>query len=134
MEIPALADETGTRRFGAEHRREAGIVPRAAARPLRHAEGDELGVLKHRWRGEEAGIGRVGARPAAFDIIDAGAVERLGDGVLVLYAEIDTLRLRAVTQRRVKEIEALDCHDFVLATPCGAVRPIFEQNTADGER
>src|SRR6185312_8093820 len=106
----ALADEAGAGGLGAEHGGKARVVAGAAARPLGHAEGDELGVLELRRLSEKAGVGRIGAGPAALDIVDAGAVERLRDRLLVLHAEIDALRLRAVAQRRVEEIDALAGH------------------------
>jgi hypothetical protein len=44
------------------------------------------------WR-EERIVGRVGARPAALDIVDADPVESQGDGRLIVRAEIDALGL-----------------------------------------
>ena len=60
--------------------------------------------------GEERRVGRVGARPAAFDVIDAQRIERQRDLPLVLDGEIDALRLRAVAERGVEEKEAFAGH------------------------
>ena len=60
--------------------------------------------------GEELGVGRVGARVAALDVVDAEIVEHGGDAPLLLYGKVDARRLRAVTQRRVKQIQPLFTH------------------------
>ena len=62
--------------------------------------------VKRRRVGEEGGVGRIGAGPAAFDIVDAERVERQRDRALVLDREVDALRLRAVAQRGVEQIDA----------------------------
>ncbi len=59
---------------------------------------------------EQFGVGRIGARIAAFDIVDSELVEHAGNRQLVGEREIDAIRLRAVAQRRVEEIEALLRH------------------------
>ena len=63
---------------------------------------------------EEGVVGRVGAGPAALDIVDAEPVELAGDRRLVGGPEIDALRLRPVAQRRVVEIDAVAGHRVVL--------------------
>ena len=92
-----------------EQRCEARIVGGRAARPPRHAEGGEgrvdLAVLA-----EELGVGRIGAGIAALDIVDAELVEHAGDRELVVEREIDAVRLRAVAQRGVEEIESFCGH------------------------
>ncbi len=60
--------------------------------------------------GEEGGIGGVGARPAALDVVDADAVQLARDRRLVGDAEVDTLRLRAVAQRRIVKVHAIASH------------------------
>ena len=60
---------------------------------------------------EEGGVGRVGAGIAALDIVDAELVEHAGDRDLVLEREVDAVRLRAVAQRRVEQVEALFSHE-----------------------
>src|SRR5207249_2497153 len=47
----------------------------------------------------------IGAGPPALDVVDAEVVEPLGDAQLVLEREGDVLRLRAVAQRRVVELD-----------------------------
>ena len=69
-------------------------------------------VLKFAFNAEQFGIGRIGARIAAFDIIDAEFVEHAGDRQLVGEREIDAIGLRAVAQRGVEQIEALLGHRF----------------------
>jgi hypothetical protein len=110
VEIPGLADEAAALRLGIEDGGESGIVGSAAARALGHAEGDELRVLKRRRSGKKCRVGRIGAGPPAFDVIDADAVELLRDVALVRHAEIDALRLRAIAQSRVEQIKALAGH------------------------
>ena len=61
----------------------------------------ELAVL-----GEQFGVGRIGARIAALDVVDAELVEHAGDRQLVGEREIDAVGLRAVAQRGVEQIEA----------------------------
>ena len=114
VEIPGLADETGGIGLRIQHGGQARIVGGAAPGALGHAEGDEHRVFERRRRGEELRVGRVGARPAAFDVIDAQRVERERDLALVLDGEIHALRLRAVAQRGVEEIEALARHCSLL--------------------
>ena len=55
--------------------------------------------------GEQLSVGRVGARIAALDIVDAEIVQHAGDRQLVVQREIDAVGLRAVAQRGVEEIE-----------------------------
>ena len=57
--------------------------------------------------GEEAVVGRVGARPAALDVVDAQEVELARNRRLVGDGEIDALGLGAVSQGGVEEIEAV---------------------------
>ena len=58
-----------------------------------------------RFSAKEAGVGRIGAGIAAFDIVDAELVEHARDGELVGQREIDAIGLRAVAQRRVEQIK-----------------------------
>ena len=74
------------------------------------AEGDELGVLEVDLllgAGEELGVARVGAGPAALDEAHAEVVQVPGDGQLVRDGEVDALALRAVAQRGVEDMEAV---------------------------
>ena len=60
--------------------------------------------------GKEFGVGRIGAGIAAFDIVDAEAIEHLGDDLLVVQREVDAVGLRAVAQRGVEQIKAFAAH------------------------
>src|SRR6266851_1624944 len=115
MEVPGLADETGDLGAAAQRRRQAGIVRGAAPDAPRHAEGAKPRMLERRRRLEEGVVRRVGARPAALDIVYAEPVELASDRRLVGGIEVDPLRLRPVTQRGVVEIDALAGHGGVLA-------------------
>ena len=121
-----LADQTDG--VGAAHRarRKRRIVGGAAARALGHAESGEAGVFQRRALGEERRVGRVGAGPAAFDIIDAEVVQRQRDLALVFDREIDALRLRPVAQRGVEEIEAFVRCSSLSHLPCRALRPVLQ--------
>ncbi len=57
-------------------------------------------------RAEQLGVGRVRAGIAALDVVDAEVVEHRGDRELVVQREVDAVRLRAVAQRGVEEIDA----------------------------
>jgi hypothetical protein len=107
MEIPGLADHAHCARPGRQDGVEAGIVGGTAAGAARHAEGHELRVQEFRRLGEEAIIGRVRARPAALDIVDAQPVELARNGDLVGHGEIDALGLGAVPQGGIEQVEAV---------------------------
>ena len=117
MKIPGLADEADGGRLGGEHRLEAWIVRERAAGPLGHAEGGQRGEAEPLWRGEQLGVGGIGAGISRLDIVDAEHVELLRDQRLVLEREVDALGLGAVSQRRVVEIEAFAGHDLLYTTP-----------------
>ncbi len=121
MEIPALGDEAGRAGLRVQHGRQARIVGGAAPGALGHAEGGQLRMCQRRRIGEELRVGRVGAGEAALDVVEAEAVQRQRDLALVLDREVDTLRLRAVAQRGVEQIEALP--DPVLAHDTAPVTP-----------
>ena len=54
--------------------------------------------------GEELDVLRVGAGPAALDVVHAEQVELLGDAQLVLDGRRHALDLQAVAQRRVEDL------------------------------
>ena len=85
----------------------------AAARAARHAESAELGMAKLGRVLEELLVGRVGAGPATLDIVDAEGIEIAGDTDLVGNAEVDALRLGAVAQRGVVEVDAFGSHELL---------------------
>src|SRR5262249_23241315 len=110
VKVPGLGDETNGARLGSEHCLEAGIVGKRPARTLGHAEGCEHGEAERARRSEQLGVGRIGAWIASFDIVEAEAIELPRDQRLVLEREVNAVRLGAVTQRRVIEIEAFAGH------------------------
>ena len=55
--------------------------------------------------GEELDVLRVGARPAALDVVHAEEVELLGDAQLVVDGRRDALDLQAVAQRGVEDLD-----------------------------
>ncbi len=107
--VPGLGDEADGVGLGVEQRRQPRIVRGRAAGPPRHAEGRE-GRVELALLGEQLGVGRIGARIAALDVVDAEIVEHLGDRELVAEREIDAVGLRAVAQRGVEEIEPFAGH------------------------
>src|SRR5690349_15493892 len=74
-------------------------------------------MLQLRLRGEELGVGRIGAGIAALDIVDAEIIQHARDDLLVGEREVDAIGLRAVAQRCVKEIETFAAHACPLASP-----------------
>jgi hypothetical protein len=102
VEVPRLAHHADRLNLGIQERVEAGIVGGAAARPAGHAEGDQLRPLQGRRLGKKGVVGRIGTRPATLDIVDAEPVQRLGNGRLVVRAEIDALGLGAIAQSAVE--------------------------------
>jgi hypothetical protein len=57
---------------------------------------------ERRWLGKKLGVGRICAGISTLNVIDTEIVEQNGDALLVVQREIDTIRLRAVAQRRVE--------------------------------
>src|SRR6266702_5914831 len=111
VEVPGLADQAGDLGAAAQRRRQTGIVRRAAPGTPRHAERGDARLFQRRRVLEEGVVGRVGAWPAALDIVYAEPVDLARDRRLVGGIEIDPLRLRTVAQGRVVEIDALAAHD-----------------------
>src|SRR6185312_15312746 len=76
--------------------------------------------LQRRTIGEKRRVGGIGARPAAFDVVHAQAIQGERDLALVLDREIDALRLGAIAQGGVEDEEALAAHFFTSQlVPCG---------------
>ena len=59
---------------------------------------------------EQFGVGGIGARIAALDVVDAQVVQHRSDRKLVGKGEIDTIGLGAVAQGGVEEIKAFAGH------------------------
>src|SRR5690625_3779909 len=106
MEIIGFADEADRFRAGIHDFSQHLVIGGRAARALGHAKSQKARMGELWRRGEKLGIGRVRARPAALDIVDAKIIERGGDLQLVGSREIDALRLLPVTKRGVEQIEA----------------------------
>jgi hypothetical protein len=77
--------------------------------PAGHPEGDQRGVVERELAvggaGEELGVLRVRAGPAALDVGDAELVHAAGDPQLVVDRQRHPLALGAVAQRRVVQVE-----------------------------
>ena len=106
--LRALGDDAHRRRAGLDEVAQRGVVVDLAPRAARRAEGDERArgqVQLGGGAGEELDVLRVGARPAALDVVHAEEVELLGDAQLVLDRRRDALDLQAVAQRRVEDLD-----------------------------
>ena len=112
VEVVGLADEADGRRAGVDARRPAPrrsrpsgpmrlVMPKAVSRAR-----PSVGAAS-----KKRAVGGVGAGPAALDVVDAEAVQRLGRSALVVDGEVDALALLAVAERGVVEVEALAGHD-----------------------
>src|ERR1700722_14421512 len=119
--VPRLGDEADGVRLGVEQRHEPRIVRGRAARPPRHAEGREGRRLELAFLAKELAVGEVLARIAALDILDAEHVEELCERELVTEREVNAVRLRAVAQRRVEEVETL-LHRFTFQVVAPSLR------------
>ena len=89
-------------------RRDQRVVGGLHAGPPGRAERGQLGVLQRQLlagAGEELGVLRVGARPAALDEADPEPVELPGDRQLVGDGEVEPLLLRTVAQGGVVDVE-----------------------------
>src|SRR5690606_19072636 len=101
-----LADETDRVDLRAERDGEPRVVRGTSAAAPGHAEGGEPGTGKPRRCVEETVVGRVGPRPAAFDIIDPELVELSRDCDLIGDAEVHALGLVPVAKGGIEEIDA----------------------------
>ena len=106
VKIMGLADKTDGGRARVQDGGEDVVVFRRAARALGHAEGGHGGAG---FRGgvEKGAVGGVRARPAAFDMVEAERVEGLSDADFLGRGELHALRLLAIAQRGVVEVEAV---------------------------
>ena len=100
VERPGLADDGDDGRLRIEEHFDLGIVLDLHFAATGHAKGGDLGVFPGALGGflKEGRVFRVRTGPAAFDVVDAKAVEFLGDADLVERAEGDAGALRAVAQ------------------------------------
>ena len=110
--VPRLADDAHRRRARldeiAQRRVVVDLALDTAGGPERHQR-RRVELQLGRGAPEELFVLRVGARPAAFDVVDAQVVELLGDAQLVLDRQRDAFELRAVAQRRVVDLDLSRC-------------------------
>ncbi|UOY01470.1 hypothetical protein MVA48_21445 [Blastococcus sp. PRF04-17] len=103
-----LRDQADHGRLGVEEGTHLGVVLDADAGLARGAEGDQLGVAQLELGagpGEELGVLRQRARPAALDEPDPDLVQQARDRELVGDGVADALALRAVAQGGVEDVE-----------------------------
>ncbi|MGX1249987.1 hypothetical protein RKD48_002498 [Streptomyces ambofaciens] len=108
--VVRLGDQGDHLRAGVEQRLDLVVLGGAGARAAGGAEGDQLGVLEVdllAGAGEELGVPRVGAGPAALDETHTEVVQVPCDGQLVRDREVDALALRAVAQGGVEDVERI---------------------------
>ena len=115
MEIPGFADKAGGRNLGIKDGVQPRVVGGAAAATAGHAKGHHARVSGLRRRGEKGIVCRVGAGPAALDVIDANLVQRGGNRDLVGLREVDTAGLSPVAERRIEQPDPIIVHHPV---PC----------------
>ena len=101
-----LANKADGRGSGIENRRQHIVIFGAAAHTFRHAKSGHRGAQGRRF-GEKLAVGRIGAGPAAFDIVDTQGIQRQGDLALFRGRELHALRLLPVAQRGVEKIKPL---------------------------
>jgi hypothetical protein len=108
--VVALGHQRHHARAGLAQRRHQRIGGRRRTGPAGRAEGREGRVLERQFGprpGEELGVLRHRARPAALDEPDAQVVQVTRDGELVGDGEVEPLLLRAVAQRRVVDVKGV---------------------------
>ncbi len=108
--VVGLGDQGDDGGAGVQEGRDLRVVRRLGAGAAGGAEGHELRVLEVDLvlrAGEELGVARVGAGPAALDEAHAEVVQVPGDGQLVGDRQIDAFALGAVAQRGVEDVEAV---------------------------
>ena len=112
MKLMAFAHQTNRRRARIQHRRQHIIILGRAPHPLGHAKGGHGGAQL--WHlDEKLRVGRIRPRPAALDVIDAQSLQRRSNLQLFSGRELHALRLLAVAQSGVEEIEAVvHCSSF----------------------
>jgi hypothetical protein len=109
-----LAVDRHDRGVDLEEAADLGVFGRTHALAAGRAEGRQLGVLELDLlgAGEELDVAGVGARPAAFDVGHAEALELGGDAQLVIDGEMNALPLRAVAEGGVIDFDGA-CHGGV---------------------
>jgi len=107
MQRPRLPDERDDGCVGLDQHVDLRIILALGVRAAGAAEGRDLCLPEFPLGrlGEEVHVLRVGARPAAFNVIDAKGVEALGNTNLVSAGKIDSFALRPVTERRIVDVD-----------------------------
>ena len=100
MKVGRLADQRDHLGAGSHQRPHAGVVLGADALAACHAEGADLDVLQMQLGHalEILCVLLVRRRIAPFDVIEAEAIEPLGNQQLVLQREVDAFALAAVAK------------------------------------
>ena len=108
LEERALADDGDRLGAGVQQGPQALVVRGLHALAAGHAEGADPDVLQRQFADalEVLRVLLIRGRVAALDIVDAQAVQPLGDGQLVLQREADAFGLRAVAEGRVVDLDA----------------------------
>ena len=106
----ALGDQAHHRRLGVAQRGHLGVVSGDGPGPSGRTESGQRRRAQHQFglgAGEELGVLRIGAGPAAFDEADPEIVEVARDRQLVGNGKREPLLLRAVAQGGVVDVEGL---------------------------
>lgn len=110
MAVVGLRHQRDHRGAGLQQPLDLRVLARLGSRAAGGAERHQLGVLEVDLllgAGEELGVARVGAGPAALDEAHPEVVQVPCDGQLVRHGEVDALTLRAVAQGRVEDVERI---------------------------
>ena len=124
VQLPGLAEDGHDRRLRLQELADVGVVAGARADAACRAEGSDARVLQAQALGflEERFVARIRSGPTAFDVGDTEVVEAFGDAQLVLDGEGDVLRLAAVAQRRVVDVD-VPCGGHVVASRAPSLTP-----------
>jgi len=105
MKIPRLAHDGHTRCSAFDQRREVLVRMNRDAGSPGGAECRQLRIFQFLFSGqfEKPFVPRVGAWPAAFDVVNAGFIKPFGDPDFLFSAETYILSLGSVPQRGIIE-------------------------------
>ena len=114
VEGGGLAVDRDDRGIDFEEAADLGVFGGTHALTAGRPEGRQLGMLELDLlgAGEELDIAGIGARPAAFDVGHAEALELGGDAQLVINGEMNALPLRAVAEGGIIDFDGA-CHGGV---------------------
>ena len=113
VQEPGFAHDGDHRRLGIEKHANLLIVLDGHALAAGEAEAGDASVLPLAARGllEELQVLRIGARPAALDVMNPELIEPLRDPQLVGEREIDALALGTIPERGVVDFDLLWLHE-----------------------